>query len=309
MPRINPELRARQCKFTYSDGRRCRLARSAAGEGYCYSHARKILEERKSAYIHAILTEPLAHTAVSSTALSLVLVRLFTAVSADRLPAKTANSLLRITQALQKTLPDTTHEFSQVFQRSALTDTIRALYQEQDDFFKHDHDDPANSEWPAYDHAAAASPVPPPRHPRKLPLPPLPKICAPPHHPPSPIPLHILPLSRIFLPTRFPTPLTHTPACPPMNSSATSNNSIPATNPAFQNDIPKITPAFASPAKPISRNPLYLPHLQEIALSAPPSVPRSIVLKFNYLLVISCKVGVGEYAATPQSAAIARVRE
>jgi hypothetical protein len=162
MPRINPELRARQCKFTYSDGRRCRLARSAAGEGYCYSHARKILEERKSAYIHAILTEPLAHTAVSSTALSLVLVRLFTAVSADRLPAKTANSLLRITQALQKTLPDTTHEFSQVFQRSALTDTIRTLYQEQDDFFKHDHDDPANSEWPAYDHAAAASPVPAP---------------------------------------------------------------------------------------------------------------------------------------------------
>jgi hypothetical protein len=266
MPRINPELRARQCKFTYSDGRRCRLARSAAGDGYCYSHSRKILEARESAYIHAILTEPLAHTAVSSTALSLVLVRLFTAVSAGRLPAKTANSLLRITQALQKTLPNTTHEFSQVFQRSALTDTIRALYQEQDGFFKHGHDDPANSEWPTYDHAAAASPVPAPPASAESSASPASKNLHASSPSPSQIPLRVLPLFQIFLPTRFPTPPTLTPACPPMNSSATLNSSIPATNPAFQNDIPKITPAFASLAKPISRNPLYLPHLQEIAL-------------------------------------------
>src|SRR5579862_7870676 len=157
MPRIDPELRARQCKFTYSDGRRCRLAHSAKGNGYCYSHARKILEARKAAYVHALLTEPLNHPAVSSTALSLVLVRLFSVVSCGRIPAKTADSLLRITQALQKTLPSTTHEFSQVFDRRALTDTIRLLYQEQDDFLTYDQEDPAVVEDTTGFHAAMAA--------------------------------------------------------------------------------------------------------------------------------------------------------
>jgi hypothetical protein len=172
MPRIDPELRARQCKFTYSDGRRCRLAHSPKGNGYCYSHARKILEARKSEYVHALLTEPLSHPAVSSTALSLVLARLFSVVSCGRLPAKTANSLLRITQALQKTLPSTTHEFSQVFDRRALTDTIRLLYQEQEDFLKYDQEDPAVVEDITGYHAAMAALAQPPATPTEPPAPP-----------------------------------------------------------------------------------------------------------------------------------------
>jgi len=132
MPRINPELRARQCQFTYSDGRRCRLARTATGEGYCYSHARKIREQRELEGLLDYLTQPLAHPAIASTSITHVLVRLFGIVASGRLPAKTSNALLRIAQTLHRTLPGTEHEFGQVFDHRGLTATVRTLYDEQD---------------------------------------------------------------------------------------------------------------------------------------------------------------------------------
>lgn len=143
MPRISREQRAQLCSFTYTDGRRCRQPRTSTGEGYCYNHSRKIREQQQLRELLDYILEPLIHNTVSSTTLTFLLVRLYTAVAYGNVPAKTSNALLRIVETLRRTLPDTEHEFRRNFDTGGLRDTICKLYDQHADFLYDYENEPA----------------------------------------------------------------------------------------------------------------------------------------------------------------------
>lgn len=136
MPRISAEFRARMCSFTYSDGRRCRLPRAATGEGYCQAHAAKLRKQRAEECVASLLTEPIAHQALSSTSLTFMLARLFALVANGHVPPKTSNALLRIVDGLRKTLPNTTREFLNCYDTRGLRTLVESLYTEQQEFLR-----------------------------------------------------------------------------------------------------------------------------------------------------------------------------
>jgi len=149
MPRISAEHRARMCSFTYSGGRRCRLPRAATGEGYCPSHAAKLRKQRADECLAGLLTEPIAHHAVSSTSLTFMLARLFALVANGHVPPKTSNALLRIVDGLRKTLPNTTREFLNCYDTRGLRSLVENLYDEQREFLRlTDSESPAESAQP-----------------------------------------------------------------------------------------------------------------------------------------------------------------
>lgn len=134
MPRLNPEARASQCAFTFSDGRHCRMPRVPAGEGYCATHARKIRELKDYHLSIDSILQPLSQDAIASTNLTFVLVRLLVEVSRGRISPKLSNALLRILETLRRTLPDTSNEFARTFEPQPLRQIIRNLYQEHEDY-------------------------------------------------------------------------------------------------------------------------------------------------------------------------------
>lgn len=136
MSRISAEFRARMCSFTYSDGRRCRLPRAATGEGYCPTHAAKFRKQRADECVAGLLTEPIAHQALSSTSLTFMLARLFALVANGHVPPKTSNALLRIVDGLRKTLPNTTREFLNCYDTRGLRNLVENLYNEQEEFLR-----------------------------------------------------------------------------------------------------------------------------------------------------------------------------
>jgi len=135
MPRISAEHRARMCSYTYVDGRRCRLLR-AGTLPYCPTHFAKVRKKQETEYAALLLTEPLAHEAVASTSLTFILGRLFALVANGKVSAKTSNALLRIVDGMRKTLHDTQHEFNISFDYRGLSDVVKDLYDEHEEFLR-----------------------------------------------------------------------------------------------------------------------------------------------------------------------------
>jgi len=134
MPKLSPEQRAQLCQFTYSDGRRCRQPRTSTGNGFCYNHSRKERERLLLQELLDYLLEPLVHHTVSSTTLTFLLVRLYTAVAYGNIPPKLSNSLIRIVESLRRGLRDTEREFRNNFDPASLRTAIWNLYEEHADF-------------------------------------------------------------------------------------------------------------------------------------------------------------------------------
>jgi len=100
-----------RCAFETSDGRRCRLPRSATHASLCVFHSREeqqLLESRK---IGTELAASLTGNFLTATDINHVLGRVFTAVAQNRIPVRTAHTLAYLGQLMLFSLSDVKHEF------------------------------------------------------------------------------------------------------------------------------------------------------------------------------------------------------
>lgn len=101
-----------RCAFETSDGRRCRLPRSATHASLCVFHSREeqqLLESRK---IGDELAATITGNFLTATDINYALGKVFTAASQNRIPARTAHTLAYLGQLLLMSLPDVKHEFA-----------------------------------------------------------------------------------------------------------------------------------------------------------------------------------------------------
>jgi len=100
-----------RCAFETSDGRRCRLPRSATHASLCVFHSREeqqLLESRK---IGTELASTISGDFLTATDINYVLGKVFIAVAQNRIPVRTAHTLAYLGQLLLFSLPAVKKEF------------------------------------------------------------------------------------------------------------------------------------------------------------------------------------------------------
>ncbi|HEY6943999.1 MAG TPA: hypothetical protein VI431_02580 [Candidatus Acidoferrum sp.] len=101
-----------RCVFETSDGRRCRLPRSATHASLCVFHSREeqqLLESRK---LGSEIAAPITRDFLTATDINHVLGKLFTAVAQNRMPVRSAHTLAYIAQLMLFSLPSVKNEFA-----------------------------------------------------------------------------------------------------------------------------------------------------------------------------------------------------
>lgn len=100
-----------RCAFETSDGRRCRLPRSATHASLCAFHSheeQQLLESRK---LGSEIAAPLTGNFLTATDINHVLGKVFTAVAQNRLPVRTAHTLAYLAQLMLMSVPAIKKEF------------------------------------------------------------------------------------------------------------------------------------------------------------------------------------------------------
>lgn len=100
-----------RCAFETSDGRRCRLPRSATHASLCVFHSheeQQLLESRK---LGSEIAAPLTGNFLTATDINHVLGKVFTAVAQNRLPVRTAHALAYLAQLMLMSVPAIKKEF------------------------------------------------------------------------------------------------------------------------------------------------------------------------------------------------------
>ncbi len=103
---------ANRCVFETSDGRRCRLPRSATHASLCLFHSQEeqqLLESRK---LGGELASSLTGNFLTAADINYVLGKVFTAVAQNRMPARTAHTLAYLGQLMLFSLPAVKQEFA-----------------------------------------------------------------------------------------------------------------------------------------------------------------------------------------------------
>ncbi len=103
---------ANRCAFETSDGRRCRLPRSASHASLCVFHSRdeqQLLESRK---LGTELASTISGDFLTATDINYVLGKVFTAVAQNRMPVRTAHTLAYLGQIMLFSLPAVKKEFN-----------------------------------------------------------------------------------------------------------------------------------------------------------------------------------------------------
>src|SRR5690348_10482917 len=92
-----------RCAFTFSDGRRCRMARAPSHPYLCAHHARKEAQTLAGDHAASQIAHYLSGQFISACDVSSALARLFTAVAQGHINPKTAATLAYLGQTLAQT--------------------------------------------------------------------------------------------------------------------------------------------------------------------------------------------------------------
>src|SRR5437660_286854 len=100
-----------RCAFETSDGRRCRLPRSASHASLCVHSCeeRQLLESQK---LGGELASSITGDFLTATDINYVLGKVFTAFAQNRMPARTAHTLAYLGQLMLFSLPAVKKEFN-----------------------------------------------------------------------------------------------------------------------------------------------------------------------------------------------------
>jgi hypothetical protein len=100
-----------RCAFETSDGRRCRLPRSASHASLCAFHSREEKQLVESEKLGTELAATVTGNFLTATDINYALGKVFTAASQNRIPMRTAHTLAYLGQLLLMSLPDVKQEF------------------------------------------------------------------------------------------------------------------------------------------------------------------------------------------------------
>lgn len=100
-----------RCAFETSDGRRCRLPRSATHASLCIFHSREEQQLLEAQKLGSEIAAPISGDFLTATDINYVLGKLFTAVAQNRVPVRTAHTLAYVAQLMLLTLPSVKKEF------------------------------------------------------------------------------------------------------------------------------------------------------------------------------------------------------
>jgi hypothetical protein len=132
MSTFSIDRRISLCAFTFADGRRCRMPRSAGHPDLCTYHARKDAEVRATQQFGQNVAHDLSGKFTSALDLTSALRHLFSAVAQGHVKPKTANTLGYIAQTMVQSIHLAQIEFTKTFGERAWQETIAAnLYPER----------------------------------------------------------------------------------------------------------------------------------------------------------------------------------
>jgi hypothetical protein len=131
--------RATLCRFTFANGRCCRMLLSPSHAYLCTFHARKESQALASEKIGRYLAATLSHNYITARDLTAALSQLFGAIAQGHLKPKTANTLAYVGQTIAQTLRLSQQEFISAYGaqawRTAIRDALTTARQ---------HDDPSD---------------------------------------------------------------------------------------------------------------------------------------------------------------------
>jgi hypothetical protein len=119
------QLRANLCRFTFADGRHCRMPLSPRHAYLCTDHARKEAQLLASQRIGRDLSAFLSHNYITACDLTAAMGRLFGAVAQGHLKPGTAHTLAYVGQTIAQTLRLSQQEFISAYGAQAWRAAIR----------------------------------------------------------------------------------------------------------------------------------------------------------------------------------------
>ena len=120
------------CRFTYADGRLCRMLISASHTYLCSFHAQKESQALAAENVGRRLATSLSHDFITACDLTAALSQLFGAIAQGHIKHKTANTLAYVGQTIAQTLRLSQQEFiaacgAQAW-RSAIRDALKTAH-------------------------------------------------------------------------------------------------------------------------------------------------------------------------------------
>jgi len=173
MSSLTKKDRVSLCKFTFSDGRRCRTPRAAKHPHFCFYHAQKEARARAAEKLGKDLAYFFSGDYLSACDLSTALSRLIPAVVRGDVKPKTARTVAYLAQTLLQAIHISQHEYINAFDTDDWRKSIRNSVNSN-----HDYLFPPKPQQP---HPPQPHPTPPPtQDPQPAPAPriPLPPTSA-----------------------------------------------------------------------------------------------------------------------------------
>ncbi len=125
MSSLRLQDRVSLCRFTFSDGRKCRTPRAGKHPHFCFDHARKESQARSANKLAHELAYFLSGEYLSANDLSAALGRLVPAVLRGDVKPRTARTLAYLAQTLLQTIQLAQHEYINAFGANDWRDAIR----------------------------------------------------------------------------------------------------------------------------------------------------------------------------------------
>ena len=120
------------CRFTFGNGRSCRMLLSPSHTSLCTYHARKESQAITAQGVGRNLAASLSHDFITACDLTSALSQLFGAIAQGHLQPKTANTLAYVGQTISQTLRLSQQEFIAAYGaqawRSAIRDAITTAH-------------------------------------------------------------------------------------------------------------------------------------------------------------------------------------
>jgi|SRR5579872_5545479 hypothetical protein len=113
------------CRFTYADGRHCRMLISPSHTYLCSCHALKETQALAAQTVGRRLTATLSHDFITACDLTSALSQLFGAIAQGHIKPGTANTLAYVGQTIAQTLRLSQQEFIAAYGAQAWRSAIR----------------------------------------------------------------------------------------------------------------------------------------------------------------------------------------
>lgn len=124
MSSLNAKDRASLCRFTFSDGRRCRTFRAPGHPDFCSYHAQKLARDRTAESLGNDLAYFFSGDYLSACDLAAAIGRLLPALARGHVTPRTARTMAYLFQILVQTIRLAQHEYINAFDTDAWRDTI-----------------------------------------------------------------------------------------------------------------------------------------------------------------------------------------